>query len=136
MCIRDSAKGRLWVAECYTYSDRKVNFNEKLNDRILIFEDVDNDGVFDSRKVFWDQGKRVTGIEIGFGGVWVTAAPHLLFIPDRDGDDIPDGEPEVLLDGFNATTIRHNFVNGPKWGPDGWLYGLSLIHISEPTRPY
>ena len=130
------AKGRLWVAECYTYSDRKVNFNEKLNDRILIFEDVDNDGVFDSRKVFWDQGKRVTGIEIGFGGVWVTAAPHLLFIPDRDGDDIPDGEPEVLLDGFNATTIRHNFVNGPKWGPDGWLYGrhgiLATSYVGAP----
>ena len=61
------SKGRLWVAECYTYSDRKENFNTRLNDRILIFEDQDNDGVFDSRKIFWDKGKRVTGIEIGFG---------------------------------------------------------------------
>ena len=130
------SKGRLWVAECYTYSDRKEQFNTKLNDRIVIFEDEDNDGVFDSRKIFWDQGKRVTGIEIGFGGVWVTAAPHLLFIPDRDGDDVPDGEPEVLLDGFNHATVRHNFVNGPRWGPDGWLYGrhgiLATSYVGAP----
>ncbi len=129
------SKGRLWVAECYTYSDRKENFNTKLNDRILIFEDADNDGVFDTRKIFWDKGKRVTGIEIGFGGVWVTAAPYLLFIPDRDGDDVPDGEPKVLLDGFNATTVRHNFVNGPKWGPDGWLYGRHGIVATSYVGP-
>ena len=129
------SKGRLWVAECYTYSDRKDKFNTQLNDRIVIFEDADNDGVFDSRKIFWDQGKRLTGIEIGFGGVWVTAAPNLLFIPDRDGDDVPDGEPEVLLDGFNDTFVRHNFVNGPRWGPDGWLYGRHGILATSYVGP-
>ena len=101
----------------------------------MIFEDADNDGVFDSRKIFWDQGKRLTGIEIGFGGVWVTAAPNLLFIPDRDGDDVPDGEPEVLLDGFNDTSVRHNFVNGPRWGPDGWLYGRHGILATSYVGP-
>ncbi len=35
----------------------------------------------------------VSGLEVGFGGVWVGAAPYLLFMPDRDGDDMPDGEP-------------------------------------------
>lgn len=129
------SKGRLWVAECYTYSDRKENFNTRLDDRIVIFEDEDNDGVFDSRKIFWDHGKRLTGIEIGFGGVWVTAAPNLLFIPDRDGDDVPDGEPEVLLNGFNHTTVRHNFVNGPRWGPDGWLYGRHGILATSYVGP-
>jgi hypothetical protein len=47
----------------------------------------------------------------------------LSFIADKNGDDVPDGEPEVLLDGFNVKTIGHNIVNGLRWGPDGWLYG-------------
>ena len=117
------ARGRLWVVECYTYSDRKENFNTQLNDRIVIFEDTDNDGVFDSRKIFWDQGKKLTSAEVGLGGVWVTAAPNFMFIPDRNQDDVPDGEPEILLDGFEDSVIRHNIVNGLRWGPDGWLYG-------------
>ena len=109
------------VVECYTYSERPGNFDLNLKDRVLIFEDTNNDGVFDSRKVFWDQGKQLTGIELGFGGVWLTSAPHLIFIPDRDADDRPDGDPEILLDGFANNKIRHNIVIGLRWGPDSWL---------------
>src|SRR5437868_3324985 len=32
-------RGRLWVAECNTYSNAKTNFDLHLRDRILIFED-------------------------------------------------------------------------------------------------
>ena len=35
-----------------------------------------------------------------------------------------DGEPEVVLDGFDLVAAnRHNFANGLRFGPDGWLYG-------------
>jgi putative membrane-bound dehydrogenase-like protein len=133
------AKGRLWVVENYTYADRNVNFNEDLNDRVVIFEDVDNDGKFDKRKVFWDKGKKLTGIELGRGGVWLTAAPQLIFIPDADRDDVPDGPPKVILDGFEDDTIRHNFVNGLRWGPDGWLYsrhGIQAVsYVGKPGEP-
>ena len=117
------SRGRLWVAECYTYAESRVNFDLRLKDRILIFEDTDNDGVFDRRKVFWDQASQLTSIVLGFGGVWAACAPNILFIPDRNGDDVPDDAPEVVLDGFDNDTVRHNIVNGLKWGPDGWLYG-------------
>ncbi len=117
------ARGRLWVAECYTYAENPDRWNLTQRDRILIFEDKDNDGHFDKRTVFWDQGQRLTSIEIGYGGVYALCAPNLYFIPDKNGDDVPDGSPEVLLDGFNYKTIGHNVVNGLKWGPDGWLYG-------------
>ncbi|MEM7784836.1 MAG: PVC-type heme-binding CxxCH protein [Planctomycetota bacterium] len=123
IAVTTDPKGRLWVAECYTYSDRKTNYDLSLNDRIVIFEDTDNDGVFDKRKIFFDQLKQLTGIEIGMGGVWVTASPNLLFIPDSDRDDIPDGQPQVILNGFENNVVRHNIVNGLRWGPDGWLYG-------------
>jgi putative membrane-bound dehydrogenase-like protein len=55
--------------------------------------------------------------------VYALCAPNLIFIPDKNGDDKPDGAPEVLLDGFNFKTVGHNIVNGLRWGPDGWLYG-------------
>lgn len=133
-------RGRLWVCENYTYSESKVNFNLKLNDRIVILNDQDGDGRHDERKVFWDQGKRLTSIAIGFDGIYVACAPELLFIPDRNHDDRPDGPPEVLLDGWNDNAVRHNIVNGLKWGPDGWLYGrhgimaTSFVGVPGATR--
>ncbi|KLU05271.1 putative transmembrane protein [Rhodopirellula islandica] len=120
-------RGRLWVAENYTYSDRATNFDESMRDRIVILEDVDGDGSFDQRTVFWDQGRRLTSVEIGYGGVWVLDAPNLLFIPDADQDDVPDGEPIVMLDGWDDDAARHTIVNGLRWGPDGWLYGRNGI---------
>lgn len=125
-------KGRLWVAENFTYADAQVKFATNFNDRLLIFEDTDGDGHFDSRKVFTDQVKMLTSVEVGLGGVWLMCPPRLLFVPDRNGDDIPDGPPEVVLDGFGTTTgNNHTFANGLKWAPDGWLWGR--VGISSPT---
>lgn len=118
------ARGRLWVAENYTYAERSKKFELNLRDRILIFEDTDGDGKFDSRKVFTDELQMLTSIEVGHGGVWVMSPPQVLFIPDRDGDDVPDAAPEVALDGFTVPPENyHNFANGLHFGPDGWLYG-------------
>jgi len=113
-------RGRLWVAEAYTYPQRAPE-GEGL-DKIVILEDTDGDGTLDSRKVFAEGLNLVSGLEVGFGGVWVGAAPYLLFIPDADGDDIPDAEPKVLLDGFGYQDT-HETLNAFIWGPDGWLYG-------------
>ncbi len=117
------AKGRLWVAENYTYAENPMRWDTKLRDRVIILEDKDGDGKHDGRKVFWEGGSYLTSVEIGYGGVWVLHNGTLSFIADKNGDDVPDGEPEVLLDGFNVKTIGHNIVNGLRWGPDGWLYG-------------
>ena len=129
-------RGRLWVAENYTYAERATNFDDRMRDRVVILEDEDGDGQFDKRNEFWDQGRRLTSVEIGYGGVWILDAPNLLFIPDRNGDDVPDGEPVVMLDGWNDDAIRHNIVNGLRWGPDGWLYGRhGIMATSTVGRP-
>jgi putative membrane-bound dehydrogenase-like protein len=131
-CFDD--RGRLWVAENTSYP----KWQTQGHDRILIFEDVDGDGRFDKRTVFYDKLNYVTGIEYGFGGVWVVSAPNLLFIPDRNGDDQPDAPPQVLLEGFGHQGV-HNVVNGCTWGPDGWLYGghggTSNGRIGAPGTP-
>ncbi len=127
-------RGRLWVVECFSYPDFKV----QNRDRILIFIDRDGDGRFDERKVFLDHGSRLSGLTLGFGGVWVTSAPNLLFYPDANGDDVPDGEPTVMLDGWTLKA-GHNMVNGLVWGPDGWLYGRHGITthsmVGQPGTP-
>ena len=113
-------RGRLWIAENYTYSDNKERFDLKLRDRIVIFEDTDNDGRFDQRTVFADDLQMLTSIERGFGGVYAMCPPHLLFIPTNG--DKPSGPPQILIDGFSTQAAsRHTFANGLKWGPDGWL---------------
>jgi len=118
------ARGRLWVAENYTYAERARRFDLRHRDRVLIFEDADGDGRFDRRKVFTDDVQVLTSVEVGRGGAWLLCPPQLLFVPDRDGDDVPDAAPGVVLDGFTVPAENyHNFANGLRWGPDGWLYG-------------
>ncbi|MEM8955456.1 MAG: PVC-type heme-binding CxxCH protein [Verrucomicrobiota bacterium] len=130
-CIDD--RGRLWVAEAYGYPNHSDEAGE---DRIVIFEDTDQDGRFDERTVFYDQLNYVTGVEVGFGGAWVMSPPYFYFIADRDGDDVPDGEPELLLDGFGNFANSHNLANGFSWGPDGWLYGThGRTNWSMPGTP-
>ena len=57
-------RGRLWVAEAYSYPVRVPE--DQARDQILIFEDKDGDGHFDSRKVFADKLNLVSGIELGY----------------------------------------------------------------------
>ena len=134
MAIDD--RGRLWIAEAYSYPLKQPPGQGK--DRILIFEDSNGDGKFDTKKIFIDNLNLVSGLEVGFGGVWVGQAPELLFIPDKNGDDVPDGPPEVLLDGWGYQDT-HETLNAFIWGPDGWLYGCHGVfthsRVGKPGTP-
>lgn len=133
-------RGRLWIAENYTYAERTLRFDQHLRDRILIFEDNDHAGRFDKQRVFTDDVQQLTSVEVGHGGVWALCPPQLLFFPDLDNDGVPDGPAQVMLDGFKIPTANyHNFANGLHWGPDGWLYGRAGAsapgEIGKPGTP-
>ncbi|WP_442510757.1 PVC-type heme-binding CxxCH protein [Novipirellula sp. SH528] len=130
------SRGRLWIAENFTYAERQQRFQLDLRDRVVILDPANHDASDPessdrestakpvARTVFTDDVQMLTGIEIGHGGVWLMCPPKLIFIPDADGDDVPDGPGEVVLDGFDvAQQNYHNFANGIRFGPDGWLYG-------------
>ncbi|MBM4068130.1 MAG: DUF1080 domain-containing protein [Planctomycetes bacterium] len=139
MCLDD--RGRLWVAEGHVYPRRRPDKGPLLpegqsGDRILIFEDTNSDGVFDKRTVFMDRLNLVSGIEVGFGGVWIGAAPYLMFVPAKD--DRPAGPPQILLDGWGWHDT-HETLNAFIWGPDGWLYGCHGVfthsRVGKPGTP-
>jgi putative membrane-bound dehydrogenase-like protein len=143
VCINFDERGRLWVVQYLQYPFpaglKIVNYDEHLRavfdkvpppppnhirgaDKVTILEDQDSDGYFETSKDF------VTGLNIatsalpGRGGVWVMNPPYLLFYPDTNRDDVPDGPPEVHLEGFGLEDT-HAVANSLTWGPDGWLYG-------------
>ncbi len=133
MAFTFDAKGRLWVVEGHSYPQKRPD-GEGL-DRVLIFADNDHDGTYETRKVFAEKLNLVSGLEVGHGGLWIGAAPQFLFIPDRDGDDVPDSEPQILLDGFGFADT-HETLNSFMWGPDGWLYGnQGVFNTSKIGKP-
>jgi len=104
-------------------------------DKITIHEDSDGDGFFDRHKTFVEGLNIATSVARGRGGVWVLNPPYLLFYPDHDNDDVPDGDPEVHLQGFGLEDT-HSVVNSLRWGPDGWLYAAQGSTVTgHVTRP-
>jgi plastocyanin len=130
------SRGRLWVVEGHTYPVPAPEGQGR--DRILIFEDTDGDGSLDKRKVFTEGLNLVSGIEVGLGGVWLGAAPYLLFIPIDTKNDKPAGPPQKLLDGWGLDDT-HEVLNNLRWGPDGWLYGTHGVftrsNVGKPGAP-
>ncbi len=124
-------RGRMWVVECLSYP--KWSKDGKGTDRVIILEDTDGDGTHDKKTVFLDNGVNLSGIELGFGGVWLCSSPNLVFVPILEGDK--PGKPEVKLDGWNMTDTKHNIFNSLGWGPDGWLYGCNGIQAKAWVGP-
>ncbi len=136
ICFTIDSKSRLWVVEGHTYPVPAPEGQGR--DRILIFEDTNGDGTLDKRKVFMEGLNLVSGIEVGMGGVWLGAAPYLLFVPIDAGNDKPAGPPQKLLDGW-GTQDTHETLNSLRWGPDGWLYGTHGVfthsNVGKPGAP-
>lgn len=150
------ARGRLWVAQYRQYpypAGVKMLSRDKYYratfdrspppppnhvpgaDIISVHEDTDGDGRFDKHTMVLTNLNMANAVVTGHGGIWVMNTPYLLFYPDANGDDVPDGPPEVRLAGFGLEDT-HSVANGLVWGPDGWLYGAQgSTTTSRVTRP-
>ena len=150
------SRGRLWVSQYRQYPypagirmvsrDRYYRshydsvppappHHDRGRDLISIHEDTDGDGKYDRHKVFQGGLNMANAAVRGRGGVWVMHTPYLLFYPDKDFDDVPDGPPIVHLKGFGLEDA-HSVANGLVWGMDGWLYGAqgstTSCHVTRP----
>jgi putative membrane-bound dehydrogenase-like protein len=147
-------RGRLWVMEYRQYPEpagltmlsRDVYLRSVYDkvpdppphgtsgqDCISIHEDTNGDGKLDSHKTFVDGLNIATSMAIGRGGVYVTNPPYLLFYPDKNSDDVPDDDPQVLLEGFGIED-SHSVINSIRFGPDGWLYGCQGSTVTAQVR--
>ncbi len=102
-------------------------------DCVTILSDTDGDGRADTARDFVEGLNLASGLALGHGGVWVLQSPYLLFYPDADEDDVPDGDPEVRLVGFGLDDA-HSVANSLQWGPDGWLYGVHGSTVNANVR--
>jgi putative membrane-bound dehydrogenase-like protein len=151
VAIEFDDRGRLWVIQYLQYPNpaglKRVKVDRysrtvydrfpdppprgpKGADRITILE---GSGAAVKAKDFVGGLNLATGMAFGHGGIFVLQAPYLLFYPDRDGDDVPDGDPDVLLSGFGMEDA-HSVANSLTWGPDGWLYGCQGSTVTARIR--
>jgi putative membrane-bound dehydrogenase-like protein len=130
-------RGRVWVLECYEYPKRTPP-GRMPRDRIKILEDTDGDGRAD-KVTIWAEGKDfpvrfdlASGLEVGYGGVFLGAPPYLFFLQDRNQDGRCDHY-EILLRGFGSQDT-HETLNTFQWGPDGRLYGLHGVFTTSEVQ--
>ena len=111
-------KGRLWVSTLESYPHYQPG-DPKPNDKILIYEDTDNDGKADKETIFAQNLHMPIGFEITEFGVYVSQAPNLVLLKDTNGDDIADSQ-EIILSGFD-TYDTHHAISGFMADPFGGI---------------
>lgn len=154
VCIEFDDRGRLWCIQYLQYPNpaglKRITVDRYSRteydrvpapppdgprgaDRITILTDDDGDGLMDRGHDFIDGLNLASGMAFGDGGVYVLNVPYLLFYPDRNRDDVPDSDPEVLLSGFGMQDA-HSVANSLTFGPDGWLYGCQGSTVTANIR--
>ncbi len=130
--------GRLFVVENRGYPDPLDGQPPAAADGVIaLLSDTDGDGRFDARTDFATGLSYPNGLTVWDGGVFVTAAPDLLYLKDTDGDGRADHR-RVVLTGFNATRTAQIRFSHPTLGPDGWIYltsGLNGGRVRSPAHP-
>jgi putative membrane-bound dehydrogenase-like protein len=129
-CVFDEA-GRLWVVEMLDYPNGPAP-GKPPEGRIKVLEDRDGDGRYETATVFADKLLFANGVLPWDGGTIVTAAPHILFLKDTDGDGQADKR-EVLYEGFTAGNPQLR-VSHPALGPDCWVYAANGLRGGEVRR--
>lgn len=128
-CAWDEA-GKLYVAEMRDYPIGPPGGT------IRVLEDVDGDGLYEQATLFAEGIPFPNSVLPWRGGVFVTAAPDVLYLKDTDGDGRAD-QRRVVLSGL-AEGNQQLRANGLLWGLDGWIYvanGRSEGVLKRPDEP-
>ena len=130
-------RGRLWVVECFSYPNWQRSGEGK--DRILIFEDRNGNGHFDTCKVFCGQGHQPLRHRSSASAASGCAPRRTCCSsPTATATTSPPARPRWCWTA-GTSKAKHNVFNSLTWGPDGWLYGcngiLSNSHVGKPGTP-
>ena len=124
-------KGRMWVATIPSFPHALPGVDP--NDKVIILTDKDGDGKADEVKTFADKLYMPIGLELGYGGAYVSAPPNLLHHRDTNGDDKADVT-QTVLRGFGAED-SHHAISAFCWGPGGGLHMMegTFLHSQVET---
>lgn len=122
-------QGRMYVCEMVDYPfDRKAP-----RGRIRLLEDTRNAGRFDKSTIFADDIPWPTGITCYEGGVFVAAAPDILYFKSTSGAGKADVR-KVVFTGFGRENVQA-LVNSLQWGPDNRIHGATSFNPARVRRP-
>ncbi len=119
VAARFDEDGRLWVAEMRDYPDGWPD-GPPPKSRIIMLEDRDDDGRYETSHVFADKLPFATGVQPWKGGVIVTAAGKVMYMKDTNGDGRTDVQ-ETWYSGFAEDNPQHR-VNHPRFALDNRIY--------------
>ena len=115
-------QGRMFVVELPQYNGYAVeDFEEHGTVRML--EDTNADGRFDKSTIYVDNLDYPTAVACWDGGLFIGAAPDLLYIKDTDGNGDVDLR-QVVFTGFGKDKAGEAQLNSFRWGFD------NRFHIS------
>jgi putative membrane-bound dehydrogenase-like protein len=124
-------RGRLWVVEMRDYPNGPAE-GQPPEGRIAILDDPDGDGRFHRVSTFADELLFANGILPWGDGAIVTAAPHVVWLRDTNGDGTADRR-EVLYEGFAVDNPQLR-VSHPTLGLDGWIYVANGLRGGQVRR--
>ena len=130
-------KGRLWVAAWPSYPERTPT--STVGDKLLVFEDTNNDGKADKVTTFIDDLNCPTGFQFYKDGVLVMQAPDLWYVRDTNGDGKADWKERVLM-GMDSADSHHTANSmvldpgGATYLSDGVFHRTQVETASGPVR--
>jgi putative membrane-bound dehydrogenase-like protein len=116
--------GRLYVAEFPEYNQYgNASANRDARGCVRLLDDAEGDGIYEKSTLFASDVPMSTAVACWDGGVYVGAAPELLYLKDTNGDGKADVR-RVVFTGFGKDPAGEGMLNSIRWGLD------NRFHIS------
>ena len=117
--------GRLYVVELPEYNQYGSS-KPHGKGRVVLLEDGDGDGKFEKRTIVVDDLDYPTAVFPWDGGVYIGAAPDLLYVKN--------GEKKVVLTGFGKDKAGEGQLNSFRWSPENRILISTGIDGGEIPR--
>jgi len=128
VAMRFDEDGRLWVAEMRDYPI-PPDKGQTPRSRIVVLEDRDGDGFYETSRIFADRLLLVNGLQPWRGGVIVTDSGKIQYLKDTNGDGRADRR-ETWFSGFAEKNPQLR-VSHPRFALDRHVYAVNGLRGGE-----